>query len=88
MTPRARRSEGLAAQVSGDRPGPLTRREQEIARLVAQGLTSRQIAAVTHITERTAENHVHHILGKLGFTNRAQKPGVGRRGTTGSEYRG
>ncbi|MDT3445137.1 response regulator transcription factor [Pseudofrankia sp. BMG5.37] len=41
-------------------------------RFAAQGLTSRQIAAAAHITARTAENHVQNILGKLGFTNRAQ----------------
>ncbi|MDT3445340.1 AAA family ATPase [Pseudofrankia sp. BMG5.37] len=60
------RGKGLAAG------SPLTPREREIAVLVSQGLTSRQIAAATHISERTAENHVQHILGKLGFTSRSQ----------------
>ena len=40
--------------------------------LVADGLTDRQIAAVTHLSERTAENHVAHIRTKLGFASRAQ----------------
>ncbi|PRX68635.1 putative ATPase [Nonomuraea fuscirosea] len=62
----------LARSLSGRVAGPLTRREDEIAVLVSQGLTSRQIAAAAHIAERTVENHVQHILVKLGFTNRAQ----------------
>jgi DNA-binding CsgD family transcriptional regulator len=55
-----------------DRAGPLTRREREIAELVAEGLTNREIGAAVHISERTAENHVQHILAKLGFAKRAQ----------------
>ena len=53
-------------------PGGLTRREHEIAELVGRGLTNRQIADLLHIAERTAENHVQHILTKLGFRNRSQ----------------
>jgi DNA-binding NarL/FixJ family response regulator len=61
----------LAATVGG-RGGPLTRREAEIATLVARGLTNRQIAAVAHIGERTVETHVQHILDKLGLGSRTQ----------------
>jgi DNA-binding CsgD family transcriptional regulator len=50
----------------------LTRREQEVARLVARGLSSREIATALSIAERTAENHVEHILSKLGFRTRVQ----------------
>jgi non-specific serine/threonine protein kinase len=50
----------------------LTAREREVAALIAQGLTNRQIAARLVITERTAETHVQNILNKLGFTSRAQ----------------
>jgi DNA-binding CsgD family transcriptional regulator len=53
-------------------PNVLTAREFEVARLVAQGLTNRQIAAALVISHRTAEGHVEHILVKLGFTSRAQ----------------
>lgn len=67
-----RDAEQLAASLAGQATGPLTRREQEITVLVAQGLTNRQIAATLHISDRTAETHVQHILGKLGFTNRTQ----------------
>jgi predicted ATPase/DNA-binding CsgD family transcriptional regulator len=51
---------------------PLTRREMEIAELVAQGLRNRDIAATLVIAQRTAEGHVEHILQKLGFTSRVQ----------------
>jgi DNA-binding NarL/FixJ family response regulator len=43
-----------------------------VAALVAQGLGNRAIAARLVISERTAQNHVQHILTKLGFSNRAQ----------------
>ncbi len=52
--------------------GGLTAREREVATLIAQGKTSREIARLLVISERTAEGHVNNILGKLGFTSRAQ----------------
>ncbi len=51
---------------------PLTRREREIAELIAQGLTNRQIAARLYIAERTVDTHVGRILAKLGCASRAQ----------------
>ncbi|SBT88424.1 Predicted ATPase [Streptomyces sp. DI166] len=51
---------------------PLTRREAEVAALVARGLTNRQIAEELVIAQRTAEGHVERILVKLGFTKRSQ----------------
>lgn len=50
----------------------LTRREREVATLVAQGLTNREIASRLFISERTAESHVEQIRGKLGFRSRNQ----------------
>jgi predicted ATPase/DNA-binding CsgD family transcriptional regulator len=50
----------------------LSRRELDVARLVARGLTNKQIAATLVISQRTAEGHVEHVLTKLGFTSRAQ----------------
>lgn len=50
----------------------LTPREREVARLVARGLTNGQIAAELVITPGTAGLHVKNILGKLGFSTRAQ----------------
>jgi DNA-binding CsgD family transcriptional regulator len=61
-----------AALVPGRQKGPLTRREQEIAELVARGLTSRAIATDLYLSERTVETHVQHILTKLGLSNRTQ----------------
>ncbi|MFF7890971.1 ATP-binding protein [Streptomyces sp. NPDC007907] len=50
----------------------LTRRETEVAQLVAEGLANQQIADRLVIARRTAEGHVERILGKLGFSNRSQ----------------
>jgi DNA-binding NarL/FixJ family response regulator/energy-coupling factor transporter ATP-binding protein EcfA2 len=54
------------------RASPLTRREQEVAVLVARGLTNKQIAEALVIAEGTAGIHIDHILNKLGFHSRAQ----------------
>ncbi|WP_433365071.1 ATP-binding protein [Actinoplanes sp. CA-142083] len=51
---------------------PLTRREREVAVLVADGMTNQQIADRLVIGRRTANTHVEHILTKLDFTSRAQ----------------
>jgi non-specific serine/threonine protein kinase len=50
----------------------LTRREKEIAALVAQGFSSRQIASMLVISERTVDNHVANILKKLSLHSREQ----------------
>ena len=65
-------AKALATTTSEPASDPLSKREREIASLVADGLTNRQIAETAHISERTAENHVQHILTKLGFQNRSQ----------------
>jgi DNA-binding NarL/FixJ family response regulator len=55
------------------RPDPsagLTRREREIAALVATGLTNREIAGKLYLSVRTVETHVDHALTKLGFRTR------------------
>jgi non-specific serine/threonine protein kinase len=51
-------------------PGQLTAREQEIASLVAAGLSNRQIAEKLFISRRTVDAHLEHIFGKLGITSR------------------
>jgi predicted ATPase/DNA-binding CsgD family transcriptional regulator len=51
---------------------PLTAREREIALLVAQGKSNKQIASHLVISPRTAEGHVQSVLAKLGFTSRTQ----------------
>ena len=50
----------------------LTRREREVAVLIAQGKSNRDIAGALIVSERTAATHVSNILNKLGFTSRAQ----------------
>ncbi len=52
--------------------GGLTRREREVARLVAEGKSNRVVARVLGIGERTVEGYVAAALGKLGFTSRVQ----------------
>ena len=50
----------------------LTPREREVAALVAEAMTNRQIGERLYVAERTAETHVENILMKLGFTSRTQ----------------
>jgi DNA-binding CsgD family transcriptional regulator len=74
MSPFVDRTKGLRAQLSAVESEPLrlTRRELEVAELVGQGLTNREIARRLVLSERTAQNHVQHILTKLGLANRSQ----------------
>ncbi len=50
----------------------MSEREEEVLRLLADGLTDREIATVLTISPRTVETHVSRILGKLGVRNRAE----------------
>ncbi|MEV4261196.1 AAA family ATPase [Kribbella sp. NPDC049584] len=72
MTAYAVRTEDLVSRLGRTRSPLLSEREAEVAQLVAKGLTNRQIAEQLVISERTAENHVQHILTKLGFATRSQ----------------
>jgi predicted ATPase/DNA-binding CsgD family transcriptional regulator len=53
-------------------PGHLTQREQEVAELVARGLSNREIATTLVVSVRTAEAHITHLLNKLELRSRAQ----------------
>jgi DNA-binding CsgD family transcriptional regulator len=68
----ARTGRWLEAQRRQASMSPLSVREFEVARLVAEGLTNRAIAERLHLSSRTAENHVQHVLDKLGFDSRSQ----------------
>ena len=50
----------------------LTRREKEIAALVAAGFGNREIAARLFLSKRTVDSHMEHIFTKLGFSSRTQ----------------
>ncbi|MEU1343824.1 LuxR C-terminal-related transcriptional regulator [Streptomyces sp. NPDC005827] len=61
-----------AAAPSAALSSPLTRREQQVAALVAQGMSNRRIAAELVLSPRTVDSHVERILAKLDVGNRAQ----------------
>jgi HD-GYP domain-containing protein (c-di-GMP phosphodiesterase class II) len=53
------------------RPGRLSEREVEVIKLLARGLTNKEIASALGITAKTAGNHVQHVFEKIGVTTRA-----------------
>jgi DNA-binding CsgD family transcriptional regulator/tetratricopeptide (TPR) repeat protein len=57
---------------SADTRSVLSPRETEVAALIAEGSSNREIAAALVITEKTAANHVEHIMAKLNLRSRAQ----------------
>jgi non-specific serine/threonine protein kinase len=60
------------SEVATFRAGVLSRREMEVAELIAKGLSNREIARALVISDKTAANHVEHIMTKLYFRSRAQ----------------
>jgi HD-GYP domain-containing protein (c-di-GMP phosphodiesterase class II)/DNA-binding CsgD family transcriptional regulator len=80
LEPRASRAVQVAAghgepnTLAGRRqrnPGGLTRREVEVLRLAARGLTTSDIADRLSISPKTADHHIQHIYGKIGVSTRA-----------------
>jgi predicted ATPase/DNA-binding CsgD family transcriptional regulator len=61
-----------ASRSDGAGGGVLAKREADVARLIADGLTNKQIGATLFISERTVDSHVRSILNKLGVGSRAQ----------------
>jgi DNA-binding NarL/FixJ family response regulator len=53
------------------RPGALSDRELEVLRLVARGLTNKEVASTLDISARTVGHHLAHIYDKIGVTTRA-----------------
>jgi non-specific serine/threonine protein kinase len=69
--------DAIALAFGTKRPRPashdsLSAREREVARLVAGGLSNKEIASRLHLSVRTVESHVRHALTKTGFVNRTQ----------------
>ena len=73
------------APAPGEDEMELTRREAEILRYVAAGLSNKEIATQLTITEGTVKNHVHHALEKLHLTNRVQAAAYAVRHRMGGE---
>jgi DNA-binding NarL/FixJ family response regulator len=71
LLPRTHRPTTRPSQ-TGERPGGLTAREHEVARLLAAGQTNREIADALVLGERTIETHVSNILGKLALGSRRE----------------
>jgi DNA-binding NarL/FixJ family response regulator len=71
ISPRASASL-LGAVRLPERPEPLTPREMDVLRLLAQGLSNKEIARTLHLVEETVKDHVRHILAKLGVKSRTQ----------------
>lgn len=63
---------GTTRQVAKAEFGGLTEREREVAALIGQGKTNREIAEGMVLGRRTVETHINNMLAKLGFTARAQ----------------
>jgi len=62
----------VVAWVRGERPGGLTEREVEVLKLVAEGLSNKEIAHKLRVKKRTVEFHVGNILRKLGVASRVE----------------
>jgi len=65
-------AEALHSGAAAEAAGPLTRRERDVAILVAQGLSNREVADALVLSVRTVEAHVTHLLSKLDLRSRAQ----------------
>jgi DNA-binding CsgD family transcriptional regulator len=64
--------ESLEAEEEPKLSEPLTPRELQVSRLLAKGLSNRQIASLLFIGEGTVKTHVEHIIYKLGVVDRVQ----------------
>jgi DNA-binding CsgD family transcriptional regulator len=72
LAERALRSLGVRTWRRASAGAPLTEREQQVARLVAEGATNREIAQVLFLSPKTVERHVSNAFKKVGVRNRAE----------------
>ncbi len=68
----ARLMQDVAAATPRAHRTDLTRREREVLRLIAQGMSNRQIASELSVAEKTVKTHVSSVLAKLGVSDRTQ----------------
>ena len=63
--------DALSRRGPGAHPTPLTPREIEVVRLVAEGKTNRTIAGELYVSEKTVDRHLSNVFTKLGISSRA-----------------
>jgi two-component system response regulator DevR len=84
--------ERIRSRKADDPAGRLTSQEQRILELIAQGLTNRQIAEITYLSEKTVKNYVSNLLSKLGMSRRTEaavfavRHGSGGHGRRGDDH--
>ena len=70
--PQRPRLKVLAPPVDGEALGALSEREMEVVRLVAEGLSNKEISTRLSLSDKTVKNHISHILAKMNLTARTQ----------------
>ncbi len=70
------RATGETARRSADADAGLTAQERQIARMVAQGLTNKEVAAQLYLSPRTIDAHMRGVFSKLGITSRRELRGL------------
>ncbi len=87
--PDAQRARALSSRAPEPTGGPLTRREVEVLRLVATGMTNRAVAAELFLSEKTIARHLSNIFAKVGVTSRAAATAYAfKNGVVGSDQTG